>query len=68
MRGFRLEFMADLMQIDFLIAETERTPSVAKGDGFHAEDTLIEGDSALNIRNGEDEMVESIQVHVAYFP
>lgn len=59
--GFK--FVPRLMQVDFLLAESERLAVSLKRDDLHAQHGLVEGAGAIDIRNGEHEMVKTIDFH-----
>ena len=61
--GFRLEFVTDLMQIDLLITEAQRPPPTAKGDGLHPQHALVKSTGSLNIGDGQDKVVEAVNMH-----
>jgi hypothetical protein len=51
------------VQVDFLLAESERLAISLKCDNLHAQDSLIKGTGAINIRNSQNEMVKTIDFH-----
>ena len=51
------------MQIDFLLAEFKSGPALAKMHDFHPEHPLVKRASAINVGNGEYEMIEAFDIH-----
>src|SRR6266508_5905057 len=58
-----LEFTTCLMKIELLIAEGERSPSLAERDGGHAEHTFVELDRPLEVRDRKDDVVDALDPH-----
>ena len=55
-----LELTTGLVQVQLLIAERERSPSLAERDRRHAEHPLIERDRLIEIGDGEDDVVDAL--------
>ena len=51
------------MQVDLLLPETQRRPPLAKGDDLHAEHPRVEIAGARDIGDGQDEMIETRDLH-----
>ena len=52
------------MEIDLLLTENERLPSRSERDSLHPEDAFVERTSRVDVPNGEDEVIESVDVHI----
>ena len=51
------------MQIDLLLPKPERGAALAEGDDLHAEDARIEVTGQADISDGQDEVIETRDLH-----
>lgn len=58
----RLELGAGPVQVDLLVAETEREPPLAERLPAHAK-AFVERDRRVDVDNGQDEVVEGGDAH-----
>lgn len=64
--GPGFEFPTALVQVDFLFTEAERNPAGAEFYFFHAHQVAIKLDSALDIGNGQYQVIDSIGFHLIF--
>ncbi|KAG0751414.1 hypothetical protein G6F24_014347 [Rhizopus arrhizus] len=60
LRGVRLQRCTGRVQVDLLLAELQRSAAGAETHDLHAKHALIEVTAALDVGNGEDQMVEAV--------
>ncbi len=51
------------VQVDLLLAETQRRPPFAEMHDLHAEHPRVEGAGSLDVGDGQDEVIETRDVH-----
>jgi hypothetical protein len=61
--GLGLEFPAGLVQVDLLIAEAQGNPTVVKPHFLHSQRPAIELCRALDVRNGQHDVVNERDFH-----
>lgn len=62
--GLGLVLATDLVQVDLLRAEREGPAALAERDLHHAEHACVERRRGLKITDGEDEMVDGVDMHI----
>jgi len=55
-----LKLSAQFVQIDLAGAECQPLPAAAEGDHLHAKDTTVESAGSLDISDGQNDVIESV--------
>src|SRR5215212_3451437 len=58
-----LELSARLVEVDLLRTECQGVAAFAEDHGLHAEDSLVEVAGAADVAHGQNEVVESLDLH-----
>ena len=66
--GFRLVFPAVFMEIDFLIAEFQGNPTLPEAHDLHSQNSRIELQGFIDVSDGEDQVVDAVDVHGRSLP
>lgn len=61
--GFGLELLSRFMQVEFLLAKRQGLTSFAKCDDVHAQHTSIEVTGPLKVANGQNKVVDPVDLH-----